>query len=192
MTKLSRLTPSDLDEEGNAVWNEITNGPRSASLSLVGDDGALVGPFNAMLHRPSLARGFAQVGEEIRFANSLPTNVLEVAICTVGAHWKAEFEWWAHSRFALEAGVDSAALDAIRLGREPAFTDDAERIAHAYARSLLQTGRPDPDTDAEAQAIFSEPQLVDLASAIGYYCYISFSLNAFEIPLPEGVDPAFS
>ncbi len=192
MTKLTRLTQSDLTEMQQAVWGEITNGPRASSLNLVADDGALVGPFNASLHRPAVGMGLTRAGEAIRFSNTLPTHLLEIAICTVGAHWKAEFEWWAHSRMAREAGVSDEVLDAIRVGDDPDFGDDERAAAvHRYARELLETGRPSPEVDATAAELLSEAQLVDLVSAVGYYCYISFSLNAFEISLPAGVEPAF-
>lgn len=193
MTKLSRFTKSDLNEMQSAVWGEITNGRRSQSLNLVGSDGALVGPFNASLHRPAVGMGLVRAGEAIRFSNTLPTDLLEIAICTVGAHWKAEFEWWAHSRMARDAGVSDDVLEAIRTGSTPDFGDD-DRAATVYefARSLLETGRPSAEVDAKAAEFLSEAQLVDLVSAVGYYCYISFSLNAFEVELPEGVEPFFS
>ncbi len=193
MTKLTRLTKSDLNEMQMAVWDEITGGKRSQSLNLVGPDGALVGPFNASLHRPAIGMGLTRAGEAIRFSNTLPRDLLEIAICTVGAHWQAEFEWWAHSRMAREAGVDDDVLEAIRLGEDPNFGDDElAEIVYQYSRSLLETGRPNPEVDARAAVALSEPQLVDLVAAVGYYCYISFSLNAFEIELPDGVEPAFS
>lgn len=193
MAKLTRLTKSDLNEMQRAVWGEITNGPRSQSLNLVAGDGALVGPFNASLHRPAVGMGLVRAGEAIRFSNTLPTDLLEIAICTVGAHWKAEFEWWAHSRLARDAGVSNDVLEAIRTRSTPDFGDD-ERAAtvYRYARSLLETGRPTAEIDVKAAELLSEAQLVDLVSAIGYYCYISFSLNAFEVALPEGIEPFFS
>lgn len=192
MTKLTRLTKADLNEMQAAVWDEITNGPRSQSLNLVSADGALVGPFNAALHRPAIGMGMTRAGEAIRFSNTLPNDLLEIAICAVGAHWKAEFEWWAHARFASEAGVSDDVLAAIRTQGTPDFGDDVRAdTVYRYARSLLEAGRPSPQLDELASEHLSESQLVDLVSAVGYYCYISFSLNAFEIELPDGVDPVF-
>jgi len=56
----------------------------------------------------------------VRFQTSLDRRLLELAIIVVAAHWRAEFEWWAHARMAREYGVDDAsfARAVARLGRQ--------------------------------------------------------------------------
>ena len=46
-------------------------------------------------------------------------------------------------------------------------------------------------TYADALARFGERRLVELTALVGYYTMVAMTLNAHEIPLPEGVAPAF-
>ncbi len=72
----------------------------------------------------------------LRFGTSLERRLTEVAIITVGARWKAEFEWWAHARMARRHGVADAVIDAIGRGEDPPFQADDERTVYAAAREL--------------------------------------------------------
>ena len=47
-------------------------------------------------------------------------------------------------------------------------------------------------TYADALARFGERTLVELTALVGYYTMVAMTLNAHEIPLPEGVAPAFA
>ena len=38
---------------------------------------------------------------------------------------------------------------------------------------------------------FGERTVVELTALVGYYTMVAMTLNAHEIPLPEGVEPAF-
>lgn len=185
---MTRLTPLEVDElnpEQKALHNLIQQGPRGAGRTI-----GMVGPFGVWVRSPKIGTVVQNVGAVARFETDLSEDVKEVAICTVGAHFKAKFEFAAHKALALRAGVDEAILDAIHAGQVPAFADEKQRVAHAFARKLLDEKRIDGETYAAGKALFSESQLIELVSIIGYYCLVSVTLNAFEVPLSEGMgDP---
>ena len=60
-----------------------------------------------------------------------------------------------------------------------------------YARELNRTRSVSDATYAEALKHFGERGVVELTALIGYYTMVAMTLNAHEIPLPEGVEPAF-
>lgn len=183
--RLSALRFEQLDDAQREVWAGITSGRRGAASQLI-EDGSLVGPFNAMLHSPVIGGRVAALGEALRFQCSLDPVLREVAILTVGAHWRSEFEFWAHSRIAIEVGVDAALVEEIAEGR---LSDDRPRshqVVHAVAQSLLTTGRVDDGTYAETVELLGEAGVVELVTLIGHYCLVSFVLNTFEVPLPGG------
>lgn len=120
------------------VWDSIV-GSRGAAL--VNDQGALTGPFNAFVQAPEVGRHLTSLGHVLRFETSIERRLSEVAIITVGARWKAEFEWWAHARMAREHGVPDAVVDAIGRGDEPPFAAGDERDIYAAARQLSEMGR---------------------------------------------------
>ena len=123
------------------MWESIT----ATRGSIVTDGGALMGPFNAWVTAPGIGGRLAELGAALRFESSIERRLLEVAIITVGARWRAEFEWWAHSRMAVQHGVSQEAVDAIASGATPPLPND-ERVVHAVARQLVDSGHIDGAT----------------------------------------------
>ena len=66
-----------------------------------------------------------------------------------------------------------------------------EATAHAVAAQLVRHHRISDATYAAAIDAFGETGLVELVTTVGYYCLISVTLNAFEIPLPDDWDDPF-
>ncbi len=190
---MSRATPVTFDNatpEQQEVWNSIL-ASRGDPARLVADHGGLVGPFNAMVSSPTIGGRMAALGEAIRFSSSVDARLLELAIATVGAHWRSNFEWWAHSRLAIEAGIAPEIIDALAAGTEPVFTNDDERTIHRFTSALLDDARVADADYAAAKAVLGEQGVLDLISTIGYYCMISLTLNALAIPLPGGEEPTW-
>ena len=151
--------------------------------------GALVGPFNAFVHAPEIGRRLSSLGAALRFGTSIERRLTEVAIITVGSRWKAEFEWWAHARMATEHGVPQAVVDAIGGGGDPPFDRDDERIVYSVARELTEDGQLSQESYDRAHDLLGDAGMVELVSLCGYYTLISYLLNAFAVPLPDGAEP---
>ena len=186
MSRLPFPTRDDLDEAGREVWDSIT----STRGSIITDDGALMGPFNAWVTAPGIGGRLAELGAALRFESSIERRLLEVAIITVGARWKAEFEWWAHSRMALHHGVSQESVDAIARGEEPPLLAD-EQVVHAVARQLVDDGHVDRSTYDAARELLGDRGIVELVTLCGYYTLVSFTLNAFDVALPPGEAPTW-
>ena len=187
MTRLRYITEDELDEDQRKIWEPLISSRGSAG-TLVNDDGGLIGPFNSMLYSPAIGARVSALGAAVRFGSDLPPNVAEVAILTVGAHWRSNFEFWAHSRLGRDAGLPDHVIDAISTGEQPNFDDEREALAHAMARMLLQSGRVDDETYGEVVESFGSKGAVELTTLIGYYCLISLTLNTFAVELPSGVE----
>jgi 4-carboxymuconolactone decarboxylase len=188
MNRLPYLRYDDLDADGKRVWDGVAG---SRSGELVNDSGGLVGPFNAFVHAPGVGRRLSALGGQLRFETSIERRLSEVAIITVGARWKAEFEWWAHARMARDHGVADAVVDAIGRDEEPPFVAEDERTVYTVARELTRTGQLGQESYDAARELLGDAGLVELISLCGYYTLISFLLNAFDVPLPAGVTPAW-
>ena len=187
MSRLSPLNLDDLDADQHAVLEAIQRGPRGNRHGRIG----LVGPFGVWVRAPKVGHAVQAFGGAVRFETALPERVKEVAICTVGAHHRAKFEFAAHRSLAIAAGVSEQVVEAIRCGTAPSFDDDRERLAHAVTRSLLETHGIDDGLYAQAMALFGEVGLIELVTIVGYYCLVSFTLNAFEIPLDTNMTDPF-
>jgi 4-carboxymuconolactone decarboxylase len=181
--RLPFLRYDELDSDGQQVWDDVvqTRGDR-----LLNEHGGLVGPFNAFVHAPAVGRHLSLLGATVRYGTSIERRLSELAIITVGARWKAEFEWWAHARMARRHGVADAIVDAIGAGQEPPITADDERIVYAFASALVRSGQVDQVTFDAASDLLGDQGMVELVALCGYYTLISFMLNAFDVPLPPG------
>ena len=190
MTRLTSLTRDQLDDTGKALWDALVD-TRSRSMQMVDADGSLVGPFNAFVHAPELGKRLSSLGVHLRFGVSLERRLIELAICTVGAYWHAEFEFWAHARMALDNGVPPDVVDTLRNGGRPDFEREDERITYELVTQSLVDHRVSDEVYAEARELLGEQALVELISVAGYYCLASLLLNLFDVALPDGVEPAW-
>ena len=189
MTRATPITYDNATAKQQEVWDGIVE---SRGASLVNDDGTLLGPFNAMVSSPEIGGRMAALGQAIRFGSAVENRLLELAIIVVGAHWRSNFEWWAHSGLAVEAGIDTSVVESIAAGETPTFAKEDEAIVYEFASALVGTGRVDQERFEAAKNLLGEPAIIDLVSTIGYYCMISLTLNGFDIRLPAGAEPTWS
>lgn len=196
MPRLGPQTFDSLDDAQKVLWENITTGPRGnpdrEHGGLAGADGALIGPFNALFLSPELGDAIQKLGAAIRYQTSLPADLLEVAICTMGGHWRANFEFWAHARLAVNAGVSEGAIDAIGDGEQPFFGDDRQQAVYQFGRELIENQRVSDETYEALKGMIGESGVFEVASVMGYYALVSIGLNTFNVGMPPGVDAPFA
>ena len=144
------------------------------------------GPFNVFLRSPEMGDIAQQLGAQVRFHSSLPNRLKETAILIVARHWRAQYEWYAHKQFALQAGVPPATVDAIAMRKRPVQMDAQEQALYDFEHELLQTHEVSDATFRAAVAAIGERGVVDLIGLMGYYDLVSMALNVDRYPLPAG------
>jgi 4-carboxymuconolactone decarboxylase len=149
------------------------------------------GPLKVWLNSAELADRAQALGAFCRYGTVLPPRLSELAIITTGAFWKAGFEWAVHAPIALKAGLDPDAVEAIRKGEQPSFSNTDEVAVHAFANELLHNRRVSNETYERAEQEVGSRALVDLVGILGYYGLICLTINAFEVPVPEGAPEPF-
>jgi 4-carboxymuconolactone decarboxylase len=153
---------------------------------LAGPRGGTDGPFNVQLRSPEMGDLGQQFGAATRFATTVPRKLYELAIIITARHWTAQFEWLAHHRGALQAGLSPAVADAIAEGRRPAAMPPDEEAVYNFATELLETKQVSDSTFNAAKSLLSERGVVDLINVMGWYGTVSMLLNVDRYPLPEG------
>ena len=78
-----------------------------------------------------------------------------MAICTVGVHYKAKFEFAAHRAIGIAAGLEPESLDRLAAGKDPEWSGDLE-LAHRYAATLLEKSRVSTELHQEVVACFGD------------------------------------
>ncbi|MBE9603749.1 carboxymuconolactone decarboxylase family protein [Acetobacteraceae bacterium H6797] len=179
MSRIPLPSPADMSPEQRAVHDAVVSGPR----------GVVIGPLRAVIHSPELAARWSALGEILRFGTILPKRLNELAIVVTGRRWNAQIEWWVHARAAAEAGLPAEVIEAIRIGEPPVFTDADDALVYEYARQMQLTGNVPDAVYADAVKRFGARGVVELTGVIGYYTMVSMTLNAHDIPLPDGIAP---
>ena len=184
-----RLLPVEsLTLEQRALYDAIRSGPRAKLAgSSAAKQGPLGGPFNVWLRSPGIGDWVQKLGEEIRFRSSLPAKLNEMAIIITARFWTCQYEWVAHCKLALEAGLDPAIAQDIAESRRPAQMDVDEAIVYDFSQELHEKHGVSDGNYKRALDRFGERGVFDLIAANGFYSLVAMCLNVDRTPLPEGV-----
>jgi 4-carboxymuconolactone decarboxylase len=188
--RFKQIPVENLTPEQRGLYDAIRSGPRSTvQNSSAAKPGPLGGPFNVLLRSPSVGNIIQALGAEIRFKSSLPAKLNEFAICITARHWTCQYEWTAHHKLALDAGLDPAIGEDLAQGRRPANLSDDETIVYNFSSELHQTHGVTDATYKAAFNRFGERGIMDLIAVNGYYTLISMVLNTDRTPLAAGAKP---
>ena len=191
MSRLRPLRPEALDAEQEQVLDAMLAGPRGKS-GFLSRERPVGGPFAPWLRSPGFADLAQGLGAFMRYRTSLEPRLSELAIIVVGAAWKAGYEFAAHGPAAIRAGIRPEAVAAIARGEAPGFDRDDERVVYEFAHELVTVRRVGDERYAAAVALLGEAGTVELVGILGYYTLVCMTLNAFEVPLGEGMAPPFA
>lgn len=157
----------------------------SAGFEITSPDGRLIGPFNAFLHHPEIAARFLAFSAAESRYTTLGERIREIVILAVGGVWAAEYEVYAHSVLAANAGIDKAAIQALAHGEIPTSLRGDELIAAELAQQLSKNHRIDEALYRAAEAAFGRRGLFDIVALMGQYLTVSALLSLFEVPAPS-------
>ena len=179
MARIALRPEAERTPEEQAACEEVVAGLR----------GRVPAPMHAWLRNPELARRGQRLGELLRYETSLAPRLSELAILVTARHWSSHYEWMAHKRDGLKAGMDPEVVAAIAARRPPPLRDEEERAVFDVATSLFATRRVPEALYRRGVEVLGERGLVELVALVGYYSMVALTLNAFEIGLPENVMP---
>jgi len=186
------LTPlTDMTPEQRAVADAIMKGPRAAVGSPAAAAGAtsLSSPFNVWNRRPELADRLQKVGEYVRFHSSLAPRLNEFAILVTARRWSAQYEWFAHHRLAMGAGLDPGVADDLAQGKRPANMKPDEEVVYDFTTELHERHGVSDAMYKRALDAFGEQGIADLIAVNGYYVLVAMTVNVDRTPMPDGSRP---
>jgi 4-carboxymuconolactone decarboxylase len=178
MPRYQQLDEAQLDAEQRRIFNDCKAGPR----------GSVPPPVHVWLKSPSLADYAHRLGAHVRFATPFTPKQTEIAILMTARYWTAQFEWAAHVRLGLQAGLSQQQIDAIAARQTPSFSDPDDQLVYDFCRDYYADHRVDDATYERVVKRWGDNGIVDLAGLIGYYSFVSVTLNTFEVPTPAGAN----
>ncbi len=167
--------------------DKMTDAQKAAVAAVMsGPRGHMGGPFSALLRSPELMNRVQKVGEYLRFQCPLDKRLGEFAAIIAARHWSQQFEWWAHYRQALEAGLKAEIGDAVAEGRRPTGMAEDEEILYDFLTEALNNKGVSDTTYARTVKKYGEQSVIDLLAVAGYYGLLALVMNVAHTPVPEG------
>ena len=188
LPRLGYLTLESLEPEMKEIFTSITDSERGVGTL---SNGGLPGPFNGWMYTdPEIARALDDIGMAVRSnTTNVPKTMKEVAICVIGAHFRSNVEFWAHSRIALAAGVRQEVLDSIYNSEEPIFFETGEepfqKAGYDMTKEYLETYRiSDKSYQTILDLLGSDKAMIELILVMGHYIGLATQLNILRVPNP--------
>ena len=182
MPRITLPAPEAMDQDQRRVYDKIVSGRR----------GKIQGPLRAALHNAELADRWQALGELLRYQTTLTPRLSELAILVTARACRSPFEWYAHRLEAERVGIEPAIIEAILHDAVPPELSEDDSAVYQHALELNQLRSVTDATYATTLARFGERAVVELTALVGYYTMVAMTLNAHEIPLPDGVTQAFA
>jgi 4-carboxymuconolactone decarboxylase len=197
--------PSEMTPEQLSLRDSILSSRPTTGLS---------GPFGPWLAVPKIAGPAQQLGSTVRYGTSLSFRESELVILLTGAKFESATEFEIHVGEARRAGVgwdvirsiprEGFSLEKVKecvismLEKENNNGNNPPGLAHEktkarevaivlFAAELLHTNTVCDKTYAETRRLLDgrDSALVEITAIVGYYAFVSYTLNVFKIPSPS-------
>ena len=177
MPPLAANTLTDAQRKAIAEFKEA----RNADIS---------GPFVPLLRSPEVMSRARAMGDYLRFRSVLPPRLSEFVILMTARAWTQQYEWDAHYRLALTAGLKEETAKAIAEGRRPQGMQDDEELLYVFCDEVRKNQGVSDQTYSRMVAKFGEQGVIDTVGIMGYYTTLAMVMNTARTPLPAGATPA--
>jgi 4-carboxymuconolactone decarboxylase len=178
MSRLPEIDATQLSPEQRAIYDRMLR-----------ERGHLRGPFAVWLRNAELCENTLKLQEMFASRVKLERRLLELMILVAARQSNAQYAWFIHEPYALEFGISSDIVEAIRERGRPNFTRDDERLVYDITAEINTTRALSEASFQRGKAMFGEQVMVELVSAIGFYSMVAMTLNAFAVPVPGGKEP---
>ena len=90
---------------------------------------------------------------------------------------------------AEDGGLDPEIISSIQRREVPEFKNPDEAAVYHFCIELYLESTVSDVTYDGAKQYLGEQGVVDLVGILGYYALVSMTLNVFQMPLPDGIQP---
>lgn len=172
-------------EELDAAGKKTYDAAQAPGGSIAG----LQGPAGIQLYSTKTTEHLQGLNRYLRYQAGFSPATREIAILSVAREMDSQFEWVAHEKVALQAGVSADTIDAIKHRKSTTGLSDSDAVVIDLARQLFHDHNVTVPTFAKAKALFGPHKLVDLVLLMGNYAGTAALLTAFDMQLHAGQKP---
>jgi alkylhydroperoxidase family enzyme len=172
----------------SAEQRRLDQALRESLQTAAGRRVGVLGPRGVLLNDPRLLQGYLGIGDAVANA-PVPLRYKELAILLTARALDSDYEWYAHERPALNAGVPPDAVAAIRRGQPHRFARADDQIVYDYVDEFHRTHRVGDTTYRRAWDLLGTAGLVNLTMVVGHYMGVATNLNAHGLRPPGDFTP---
>ena len=178
MRRLPEIDEPKLNQEQRRIYDEVKR-----------VRGQVRGPFAIWLRNPELAEYALKIQDLFASRARLERRLIQLMILVSARLATAQFAWFIHESHALKEGISADIVEAIRERRAPNFRREDERLVYDITLELNVTRTLCEATYNRGMAMLGETRMVELVAAVGFYVMVAMTLNAFDVPVPDGHKP---
>ncbi|OAP57098.1 hypothetical protein AYL99_09211 [Fonsecaea erecta] len=178
-----QLAPAQRELYDDVVSNIVKTLDDKQSFITRDERGALLGPWNAWVHEPVVGGAMWHLSK-VMFRNArLPEPLRQVAILTVGSHYRAAYEVYAHSGLSRHYFAEDQ-VAALSRGELPPGLSTDEVLVYNIAKALVVGGPLPDDLYNQGVQVLGQSLLTELIFLVSLYALVSVNLNGFNVPVP--------
>ncbi|QHJ01428.1 carboxymuconolactone decarboxylase family protein [Xylophilus rhododendri] len=169
-----------MTEAQKSAVAQLTQGaPAGAAPRSVG-----AGPWVPLLRSPEFLNRLQRAGAYLRYESALEPRISEFVILLTSRHWSNQYEWFAHEKLALKAGLKPEIAKAVAEGRRPTGMAADEEMIYDFIDELHRNRSVSDVNYQRVVQKFGERGVIDLVGLDGYYSTLAAILNVAQTPLP--------
>jgi 4-carboxymuconolactone decarboxylase len=178
--RIEPLKPEDFDDDARAL---VVSVRESLGLS---DHSVMPEAFATMLKHPGLYRCQMEMGVQLLGKGTLSPRERELAVLRVGWLCRAPYEWCQHVEIAKRYGVTGEEIERATQGSAAPGWSEHEAAILRGVEELLSDQSMSEETWGVLARSWSERQLLEFPTLVGYYVSIAYSQNALRMRLMPG------
>lgn len=142
-----------------------------------------------LMHSPRIAPDLLAFAEAVKQKNSLPADLMELAILRVGYACDAIYETARHERYARLAGLSTSAIEAAKSNKGLASIRPIEREVIFLVDDILKNDGLSSEGREQALRVFKTGQVSDLVLTAGLYKCVCYFLRSFGVDIETSSEP---
>ncbi len=194
----SQEPPTDIDPESRSrlpIRKREEMKPEDQEIydRFVGDDSrslaGLSGPKGVRLYSPQAGWHLSRANRILRFESGVDPAVRELVIMVAARHMDSQFEWTMHENVGLEAGLDPAAVEAVKYNKSTEGLQERDALLIRFGRELMRETKLSSQTFQEMLQAFGPEDLITLTQIMGGYTSTALLLRVVDQQLSSDREP---
>ena len=180
-SRLPLLTRDDMQDEASARIYDTLAGPGGEPPR---------GTIAIALYSPATAAALGRIDTYLRTESALEPRLLELLSLIAAREMDLAYEWSAHYRTALQAGLEPAVIEVVRMSEPITGLSNFDALIIDFGRQLFRSRHVDSGTFAALVQRHGRQGAFDIIMALTYPMLAGVLQRAVDQRPPEDWDPA--